>query len=147
MAKNVMKTLKNIVIYTKCSVKMLTNFYKCAIYYFLDILKYIFLFLIPGFILMCFYPLFRISWKKWKEIFNRYKYIIDWGNSIQNACYRCKNKKEKKKSKKNTNQKSKKKKMVGSSLSPLNFSFYYFFIAIMGLLVSAYFVYYLIPKK
>lgn len=136
--QKLMKTMKNIVVYTKCSVKMLTNFYKCVIYYFLDIIKYLFLFLIPGIILMC----FGFSWKKWAEIFNRYKYIIDWSNSTLNKCYRCKNKKAKKNTSYFKNV-TLKKMIIGGSFSKGNFSFYTFFTFVICLLVLMYCVYFL----
>lgn len=138
--KKLIEGMKGIVTFTKCSIKMLTNFYKCAIYYVLDIFKYIFFFLIPGLILVC----FGVSWKKTLKIYNRYKYLIAWSNATQNDCYRCKNKKAKKTDWfKNVNLLSGGK----DKKSMETISFYTLFVVIICLMVLAYSMYYWFINK
>lgn len=76
---------KLVYFYIKCGVKLLTNFHKCAIFYFLDIFKYLFFYL-PLLIIMGIMGL----GKEWLEIQKKLDTFLAWPNSVQNDCYRCK---------------------------------------------------------
>lgn len=66
---------------------MIKNFYKCFIFYWLDIVKYTLLYL-P---ILCLVGIIGLS-KEWKPIQKTLDKLTGWPNSIKNDCYRCKNK-------------------------------------------------------
>lgn len=76
--------------YIKCTLKMTKNFYKCAIFYILDILKYLIIY-VPILILLTVVGLIK-EWSKIKPILDKY---LMWPNKVMNDCYRCKKKKAK----------------------------------------------------
>ena len=88
--QRMMKFFKLIFLYIKCAIKLIKNFYKCFIFYWLDIVKYTLLYL-P---ILCLMSIVGLS-KEWKPIQATLDKFIGWPNSIQNDCYRCKNKKGK----------------------------------------------------
>ena len=95
VVKPIMKTLKGfqkffklVFYYIKCAIKLLTNFYKCIIFYILDVLKYFFIYL-PIFIVMNMIGLK----KEWNNVQKQLDKLIGWPNGVQNDCYRCTNKK------------------------------------------------------
>tara|TARA_B100001059_G_C17763337_1_gene544135 strand:+ start:20 stop:1021 length:1002 start_codon:yes stop_codon:yes gene_type:complete len=89
--------IRQIFLYAKCFIKLLTNFYKCAFFYFLDIIKYLImtvflLFTVPIVALM------SINNKKHnvKRYTQKVVYVFSkmtYGNKVMNDCYRCKKKK------------------------------------------------------
>lgn len=96
LKKPIMNIIKKVVsgftfifYYIKCGLKMMKNFYKCAVFYFLDILKYIFIYL-PAMAIV-------YAFKQKNHWHTVVKPNLDknlrWPNSIMNDCYRCKNKK------------------------------------------------------
>jgi len=94
----VVNIFKMAVFYLQCSIKLLTNSYRCIIFYFLDTLKYIFIYLLT----MVAINIFSMTgaWPKkwsWPNVKKMYDKNLSWPNSIQNDCYRCVNKKEAKK--------------------------------------------------
>lgn len=75
--------------YIRCSIKLLINFPKCLFVYFLDALGQVFL--------LCIWLLFLIvGWDEWWSDYKEEN--IDphfgWPNTIQNDCFRCKNKED-----------------------------------------------------
>lgn len=86
--KKMTNFFKLLFLYIKCSIKLIKNFYKCFIFYFLDCVKYTLLYL-P---ILCLMGIVGLS-KEWKPIQVTLDKLIGWPNSIQNDCYRCKNKK------------------------------------------------------
>lgn len=70
-----------------CGLKLIGNFYKCAIFYVLDI----FIWLILFFPLLIVSIVFSFQNKSVKGMLERVADCIKWPNSIQNMCYRCKN--------------------------------------------------------
>jgi len=88
--KTVINHIKTVI---KCIIKLTVNIPKCFIFYFLDIIKYTFLYL-PILILMGILGLAK-EWIPIQETLDKY---LGWPNSTQNSCYRCKNKKENKNS-------------------------------------------------
>ena len=91
--KPITKTFFHIKEIIKCIIKLTVNMPKCFIFYFLDIIKYTFLYL-PILILMGILGLAK-EWIPIQETLDKY---LGWPNSTQNSCYRCKNKKENKNS-------------------------------------------------
>jgi len=85
MLKPITKTLLYIVMIIKCTIKLTVNIPKCFIFYFLDIIKYTFLYL-PILILMGILGLAK-EWIPIQETLDKY---LGWPNSTQNSCYRCK---------------------------------------------------------
>ena len=74
--------------YLKCTLKILSNFHKCAIFYLLDVIKYCILFL-P----LLIYQLIQGSGgKSIKKTLDKVDALLDWPNDIRNDCYRCRNK-------------------------------------------------------
>jgi len=71
-----------------CGLKLIGNFYKCAIFYVLDI----FIWLILFFPLLIVSIVFSFQNKSVKGMLERVADCIKWPNSIQNMCYRCVNK-------------------------------------------------------
>ena len=71
-----------------CGLKLIGNFYKCAIFYVLDI----FIWLILFFPLLIVSIVFSFQDKSVKGMLERVADCIKWPNSIQNMCYRCVNK-------------------------------------------------------
>lgn len=71
-----------------CGLKLIGNFYKCAIFYVLDI----FIWLILFFPLLIVSIIFSFQNKSMNNILERVTDCVRWPNSIQNMCYRCKNK-------------------------------------------------------
>jgi hypothetical protein len=88
--KKVVSGFLLIFFYIKCTLKMTKNFYKCAIFYILDIVKYLIIY-VPILILLTVVGLIK-EWTKIKPILDKY---LQWPNHIMNDCYRCKNKKAK----------------------------------------------------
>lgn len=78
---------KTVFFYIKCTLKILSNFHKCAIFYLLDIVKYCILFL----------PLLIVQIstgsdsKGIQKTLDKVDAILGWPNDIRNDCYRCKN--------------------------------------------------------
>ena len=70
--------------YIKCTIKLLTNFYKCAMFYVLDIVKYVIIYL-PIFIILNILGL-RKQWNKFQTELDK---VMGWPNGVQNDCYRC----------------------------------------------------------
>ena len=82
--------VQNMVAFIKCTVRIAGNYYKCVIFYFLDILKYCLLFL----------PVLLYSFQTKvpvKTVFAQINEVVTWSDGIQYDCYRCKKKKTKKK--------------------------------------------------
>lgn len=90
--KKIMKPI--LVIYNNivCGIRIISNFHKCAIYYLLDIIGY--LFYLPFMLLFWITGAHAIERKIWRNI-NKYGLLIfgTYTNSIMNQCYRCKDKK------------------------------------------------------
>lgn len=78
---------KTVFFYITCTLKILSNFHKCAIFYLLDIVKYCILFL----------PLLIVQIstgsdsKGIQKTLDKVDAILGWPNDIRNDCYRCKN--------------------------------------------------------
>lgn len=87
LVKKVVSGFTFIFFYIKCGIKMLTNFYKCAIFYLLDIFKYIFMY-VPVIVILSLIGL----GKEIKSVTAKMDKSLQWPNSIQNSCYRCSNK-------------------------------------------------------
>ena len=96
LKKPIMNIIKKIVggftfifFYIKCGLKMIKNFYKCIIFYVLDILKYIFIYL-PAMTIV--YIIKQGS--HWNRVVKpQLDKHLKWSNDTLNDCYRCKNKK------------------------------------------------------
>ena len=86
----IMKFFAMVKLYIDCAIKLIKNFYKCFIFYWLDIIKYTFVYL-P---ILCLMGILGLS-KEWKPIQATLDKLIGWPNNIQNDCYRCKTKKGK----------------------------------------------------
>jgi hypothetical protein len=87
--KNPMKKLVDFFKQVKCYTKIVSNFYKCIIFYILDILKYvIFFFPLAGYSFVT-----KTSVIKNTQAFN---YMLRWDLKTLNQCYLCKKKKKKK---------------------------------------------------
>lgn len=72
--------------YLKCTLKILSNFHKCAIFYLLDVIKYCILFL-PLLIVQ----LAGSDVKGIRRTLDKVDAILGWPNEIRNDCYRCRN--------------------------------------------------------
>ena len=107
-----------------CGLKLIGNFYKCAIFYVLDI----FIWLILFFPLLIVSIVFSFQDKSVKGMLERVADCIKWPNSIQNMCYRCKNKGSDKK----FDFWDKLKEALQGKESSWNF-FYFFTISIVGI--------------
>jgi hypothetical protein len=88
MIAPIMDPINKIMMYIACTIKMIKNFYKCIIFYWLDIIKYTLLYL-P---ILCLMGILGLS-KEWAPIQVTLDKLIGWPNSIQNDCFRCKNEK------------------------------------------------------
>lgn len=88
--KKVVSGFLLIFFYIKCTLKMTKNFYKCAIFYILDIVKYLIIY-VPILILLTVVGQIK-EWAKVKPLLDKY---LQWPNDTMNDCYRCKNKKAK----------------------------------------------------
>ena len=88
IVKKIVSGFTFIFFYIKCGIKMLTNFYKCFIFYFLDIVKYLLIY-VPVIVILHIIGM-HSEWKQMKPSLDK---GLQWPNSIQNNCYRCKNKK------------------------------------------------------
>ena len=108
---------------------MLTNFYKCAIFYLLDVVKYLIIY-VPVIVILHIIGM-HAEWKRTKPHLDK---ALAWPNSIQNNCYRCKNKKGEKFALLDTLKKMFEKEGVDDS--PFNFLFF-----LMILFVSVGFFY------
>ena len=78
---------KLIFFYIKCTLKMTKNFYKCAIFYLLDIVKYLIIY-VPILIILTVVGMIS-EWSKIRPILDKY---LQWPNNIMNNCFRCKKK-------------------------------------------------------
>lgn len=107
-----------------CGLKLIGNFYKCAIFYVLDI----FIWLILFFPLLIVSIVFSFQNKSVKGMLERVADCIKWPNSIQNMCYRCVNKGSDKK----FDFWDKLKEALQGKESSWNF-FYFFSISIVGI--------------
>ena len=76
---------KLIFFYIKCTLKMTKNFYKCAIFYLLDIVKYLIIY-VPILIILTVVGMLK-EWSKIRPILDKY---LQWPNTIMNSCFRCK---------------------------------------------------------
>ena len=90
--KLIVDFIKSIFLYITCVIKLLTNFHKCALYYFLDIIKYIFLSVVL-FFAVTITALSKGNVKKVSKNIIKYWNTMKYSNSIMNDCYRCKAKK------------------------------------------------------
>ena len=86
--KKIVKGFTFIFFYIKCVLKMGKNFYFCSIYYILDIVKYILIYL-PIFSVLLVIGMSK-EWIRMKPFLDK---ILSWPNGTLNDCYRCKNKK------------------------------------------------------
>ena len=107
-----------------CGLKLIGNFYKCAIFYVLDI----FIWLILFFPLLIVSIVFSFQDKSVNGMLERVADCIKWPNSIQNMCYRC----VKKGSDKKFDFWDKLKEALQGKESSWNF-FYFFTISIVGI--------------
>jgi hypothetical protein len=89
---------KEIFLYVKCFIKFLKNFYKCAFFYLLDIIKYLIMTVWLA-ATVWLVALFTIDIKKYsakqytKDVVHFFSKMT-YGNKIMNDCYRCKKKKD-----------------------------------------------------
>jgi hypothetical protein len=90
--------IQQIFLYAKCFIKFLKNFYKCAFFYLLDIIKYLIMILWLA-ATVWLVALFTIDIKKYsakqytKDVVHFFSKMT-YGNKIMNDCYRCKKKKD-----------------------------------------------------
>lgn len=90
------KSMQQIFLYAKCFIKFLKNFYKCAFFYLLDIIKYlimiVWLSLTVGFV--AFAKNDKYTAKQYAKDVAYYFSKITYSTKIMNDCYRCKKKKD-----------------------------------------------------
>lgn len=90
------KSMQQIFLYAKCFIKFLKNFYKCAFFYLLDIIKYlimiVWLTLTVGFV--AFAKNDKYTAKQYAKDVVYYFSKIRYTTKIMNDCYRCKKKKD-----------------------------------------------------
>jgi len=90
------KSMQQIFLYAKCFIKFLKNFYKCAFFYLLDIIKYlimiVWLSLTVG--LVAFAKNDKYTAKQYAKDVVYYFSKITYTTKIMNDCYRCKKKKD-----------------------------------------------------
>ena len=92
------KSMQQIFLYAKCFIKFLKNFYKCAFFYLLDIIKYLIMIVWLA-ATVWLVALFTIDIKKYsakqytKDVVHFFSKMT-YGNKIMNDCYRCKKKKD-----------------------------------------------------
>ena len=90
------KSMQQIFLYAKCFIKFMKNFYKCAFFYLLDIIKYlimiVWLSLTVGFV--AFAKNDKYTAKQYAKDVVYYFSKIRYTTNIMNDCYRCKKKKD-----------------------------------------------------
>ena len=93
MAKSVLGALKSlfrginmVILYIRCSIRIISNFQKCVVFYLLDIVKYTILF----FPLLCVSIFTGFNLKTMKSMFEKIDYMIQWDKKIRYDCYVCK---------------------------------------------------------
>ena len=145
--------IRQIFLYAKCFIKLLTNFYKCAFLYFLDIIKYL---IMTVFLLFTVPIVALMSINNKKHNVKRYTqnvvYVFSkmtYGNKVMNDCYRCKKKKSIE-----ISFTQKLKEFVGKELNPdlkkrkEPLSFYTILVWVSILIVGVVFLkYYVVPGK
>lgn len=89
--KSVFKGIKMVILYIKCSIRIISNFQKCIVFYLLDIVKYTILF----FPLLCVSICTGFNLKTIKSMFEKIDYMIQWDKKIRYDCYVCKKPKNK----------------------------------------------------
>lgn len=85
-------------LYVKCFIKFLKNFYKCAFFYLLDIIKYLIMIVwlasTTWLVALITIDIKKYSAKQYTKDVVYYFSKITYGNKIMNDCYRCKKKKD-----------------------------------------------------
>ena len=92
------KYIQESFLYVKCFIKFLSNFYKCAFFYLLDIIKYLIMTVwlaltvpVVGFMTI---NNKKYSVKRYAKDVVHFFSKMTYGNKIMNDCYRCKKKKD-----------------------------------------------------
>lgn len=122
--KKAMNGIKMMIVYIKCSIRIIGNFQKCIIFYVLDIIKYTILF----FPLLCISICTGFNLKSLKSMFEKMDYMLRWDSSILNDCYLCK---KKKKSKALTFWEKLMKEFEGNKNSVSHHLFFFFFVSLI----------------
>lgn len=101
LLKPLLKPIFAIETFVKCTIKMIVNFPRCFIYYFLEIVGFVLY--LPIMLIVWAFGAREIEISMWKMVYDFDNlvnsvagfHLFKYSNSILNKCYRCKNKKAK----------------------------------------------------